>query len=136
MFILITDKDGVETYKTQTKRFGKRTSLREAVRYSIIDFLKSAVFEKWEKKTSFVLDRKETKLIDDVADLLYGPGQVGKFTRNLLDLVAVDTIRPVLFGDGMRFRVVAENVCWKDTKGNDHAFPGISIYRVKQSQRH
>lgn len=135
MFILVTDKYGYEKSRHQVENFDQKRSLREVVRYSLTKFLEvPAIFDD-DEKISLVLDGKETELLSKIIKRLYGPGYSGKCFRDLLNLILVDEVKKITFGDE-RLRAVAEDVCWRDSKNEDRGAPGISICRVKERERH
>lgn len=135
MFILLTDEDGNEKFRLKVKNFNKKTSLREAVRFSLTKLLTFAATVSRDAKMSLVLDWRETELLSKIVRQLYGPGCRGKVWNDLLDLVLVEEVKRITWLDDKKFRIDAEDVCFKDSKNEDCGLPGISVYRTEKFRK-
>lgn len=134
MFILVTDKDGYETFRLQVRNFNKKESLREAVRYSLVKFMEISSTVDWQEKISLVLNKREVELMEEVCKRLYGVGQSSRRLKELFAFVAKYELMR-LFGDYEKFRIIAEDICFKDSRNRDVASIVLSIYRVKRVEK-
>lgn len=134
MFILVTDKYGYETFRLQVRNFNKKESLNEAVRYSLVKFMEISSTVDWQEKISLVLNKREIELMEEVCKRLYGVGHSSGCLKELFAFVARCELKR-LFGDNEKFRIIAEDICFKDSRNRDMVSTGISVYRVKRVEK-